>query len=108
MYNLYSILKTPEHDVLLVRRLDLASDCFTVPAHPVPCKPGRPGTTISGVCADTGKYPQNDLFCMHSCSHHSLRTGNQTDAQPKRTHTMIQDEMVWLTNQVASVSPFSH
>jgi hypothetical protein len=28
MYHLYSILKTPEHDVLLVRRLHPLSLCF--------------------------------------------------------------------------------
>jgi hypothetical protein len=28
MYNLYSILKTPEHDVLLIRRLHLVSSAL--------------------------------------------------------------------------------
>jgi hypothetical protein len=54
----------------------IAPDWFTASAHLVPREPGRPGTTISGICADAGKWPQNDLFCIHSCNHRSSRTDN--------------------------------
>jgi hypothetical protein len=47
---------------------------------------------------------QNNLFCIHSCSHRSSRTDNQTDAQPKSTHATIQDGMVRVTNQMDSAS----
>jgi hypothetical protein len=80
--------------------VETTPDWFTASAHPVPREPDRPGTPISGICTDTGKWSQNDLFCIHSCSHHSSRTVNQTDAQPKLTHTMIQDGMMRVTNQV--------
>jgi hypothetical protein len=97
----------PSHEIIELqyrpaRFLHITRDWSTAPAYPVPRKPGQPGTTISSICADAGKWPQNDLFCIHSCNHHSSRTGNQTDAQPKSMHTMIQDGMVRVTNQVDS------
>jgi hypothetical protein len=69
-------------------------------AHSVPREPGQPGTDISGVYANADKWSQNNLFCIHSYSHRSSQIDNQTDVQPKSTHAMIQDGMVWITNQV--------
>jgi hypothetical protein len=90
-YNASDWFTAPAHSV---------SREFTAPAHSVSREPGRTGTTISGVCVDAGKWPQNDLFCIHPCRHHYSHTCNQTDAQPKSTCAMIQDGMVRITNQV--------
>jgi hypothetical protein len=44
----------------------LAPDWFTAPAHSVPHTPGWPGTDVYSVYADADKWPQIDLFRIHS------------------------------------------
>jgi hypothetical protein len=44
----------------------------------------------------------NDLCCICSCKPHLPRTGNQTVAHIKSTHTLIQNKMIRATNQVDS------
>jgi hypothetical protein len=54
MYNLYSILKTPKHDVLLVRRLHLQPDWMDVCTCAGWRRPGQTDTIILSVWVDAG------------------------------------------------------